>query len=263
MDILGLADELLSAHETQLELSPPSRRDPHFRLEDGYAVGALVHEHRVESGWLPVGFKLGFTNQAIWGQLGLSSPFCSHVYAQTVHDVSDQNGVPLSRYVAPRIEPEIVVGLGSDVGADASADEVAAALAWAALGIEIVQCHYPNWDMKPADAIADAGLHAALLIGPRHQLDRDAANRLALAEVTLRRSGQEISRGHGSAALGGPVEALVWLLSLPGIDSLPAGTTVTTGTLTPAFPVVPGEVWQVNETDPEGLGAIEIHLTRS
>jgi 2-keto-4-pentenoate hydratase len=263
MDVSNLADELLSAHESQLQLSPPSRRDPHFRLEDGYAVGALIHQRRVESGWLPVGFKLGFTNQAIWGQLGLSSPFCSHVYAHTVHAVSDRNEVSLNKYVAPRIEPEIVVGLGSDVGAGASTDDVATALAWAALGIEIVQCHYPNWEMEPADAIADAGLHAALVIGPRHQLDREAANRLALAEVTLRRSGREVSRGHGSAALGGPVEAVVWLLSLPGIDSLPRGTIVTTGTLTAAFPVVPGEVWRVNETDPDGLGAVEIHLART
>jgi 2-keto-4-pentenoate hydratase len=108
--------------------------------------GDFLHQEFVDSGWVPIGLKLGFTNQAIWNQLGLNRPFWAPIYDRTVTDRSE---VSLEGLVAPRIEPEIALGFSTDLQAGASSIEVSAAIVWAALGFEIVQCHYPGWEMKP------------------------------------------------------------------------------------------------------------------
>ena len=103
------------------QLPPPSHGNPGFSLEDGYAVGRLLHHELVDSGWVAMGLKLGFTNQAIWSQLGLNRPFWAPIYDRTVADSSE---VSLEGLVAPRIEPEIVLGFRADLPAGASAVEV-------------------------------------------------------------------------------------------------------------------------------------------
>jgi 2-keto-4-pentenoate hydratase len=248
MDLDQLASEISSARETSSLLPPPSHDLPGFSIEDGYVVARRLHEQRVASGARPVGMKLGFTNQSLWEALGLTSPFWSPIYDDSV---TSARQVPLGRFVAPRIEPEIVLGTQAELARDASKDEICAAVGWVAPGFEIVQCHYPGWIMAPADAIADAGLHGALVVGDRLSGPTDSET-LASTQVVLKRNGVTVARGMGADALGGPIDAVAWLLRLPGVDGLPAGSIVTTGTLTAARPVVPGETWQ-SESSGAGL----------
>jgi len=159
-----LAVEIKAARETNGVLEPPSARTPGFSIDDGYAVGRYLHEQRVASGARQVGFKLGFTNQAMWAAFGLTAPFWAPVYSDTV---TTGPKVALDNFVLPRIEPEIVLGFRSAVSREASSDEISAAIGWVALGFEIIQCHYPSWLMTAADALADAGTHGALILGDR------------------------------------------------------------------------------------------------
>ena len=43
-------------------------------LIEGYAIGAELEKERIAVGWRRVGWKLGFTNQALWAALGLDQP---------------------------------------------------------------------------------------------------------------------------------------------------------------------------------------------
>ena len=68
-----------------------------------------------------------------------------------------------------------------------------------------------------------------------------------------------VATGRGSDVLGGPLDALHWLLlGLPG--GLRAGEIVTTGTLTQALPVEPGQRWRHRLTAPIALGPVELKL---
>ena len=258
VDIESIARQLSGARKSRALVEPPSRRQPMFSLEDGYAVGRLVHEAAVASGWVPVGLKLGFTNPAVWSGLGLDSPFWAPIYETTV---TDRREVSLDGLVAPRIEPEIVLGFAGDLPPGASAAEVSAAIGWAALGFEIVQCHYPGWDMAPPDAVADGGLHGVLVVGDHAELVVPQGEALAEVGVELRRGNVTLARGRGSDALGGPVEAVTWLLRLPGIPGLGSGAIVTTGTLTAAFPTAAGENWQLQATGPVSLGELQVSFS--
>jgi 2-oxo-3-hexenedioate decarboxylase len=244
VDVLDVATTLWHATQSGCLTDPPSGRYPAFTLTDGYAVGRDLRERRLAAGAMQVGVKLGFTNRALWSQLGLDDPFWSSMYDTTVTTTLGQ--LRASDFVQPRIEPEIVLGVTADLTAESAGHEICAAIGWAALAFEIVQCHYPDWEMTPADAVADEGLHAHLALGEPTELRGDDAKVLAAVEVELSNGDVTAERGVGANALGGPLDAITWLLGLPGFEGLPAGAIVTTGTLTAALPVQADQLWHVD-----------------
>jgi 2-keto-4-pentenoate hydratase len=257
MDVRKIALELRQARLTGGLVTPPSQRHPVFSLEDGYAVARILHAEALASGSGSVGLKLGFTNQAIWHEVGLDSPIWAPIYDTSV---TTETEVSLANLVTPRIEPEIVLGFKADLASGAQSAQVSAALGWVAPGFEIVQCHYPGWQMATADAVADAGLHGILVVGEQLEVDSPDGYALADVEVAVRRGNNVIACGRGSDVLGGPVHAVTWLLRLPGINGLPAGTIVTTGTLTAACPVAAGETWQLDATGPISLRQLKVRF---
>ncbi len=66
-------------------------------------------------------------------------------------------------------------------------------------------------------------------------------------EIALFRDGALVDRGEAGNVLGGPVSALRHLVEAlaadPEAEPLRAGDIVTTGTVTRAFPISPGERW--------------------
>ncbi len=222
-------------------------------MPEGYQIGEAFARERLAAGWHRVGWKLGFTNQSQWAMLGLDQPFHSPVYSETLAaDRIDFDGL-----VQPRIEPEIVLGLAHDLEQGSELDAIAAAVAWVAVGLEVVHCHFEGWKMSPAEAVADAGLHAALAIGPRRKVPPDEVRGLSAYECDLLCNGKPVSRGRGRDVLGGPLEALGWLLrGLP--SGLPGGEIITTGTLSRAEPVLRGQRWTHRALQPRLLGAVEL-----
>lgn len=258
VDAPALAAHLLAARATRAMVVPPSQLLPAFSLSDGYEVAGLLHREAVQEGATAVGVKLGFTNPEVWPLFSLDQPFWAPVYDSTV---TEDRVVALDAFVAPRIEPEIVLSFKKDLPRGASADAVVDALDWAAAGFEIVQCRYPQWAVTPADALADAGLHGALVLGQRCPASADAAAALAATTIQLHRDAELVATGSGTAALGGPVDAVAWLLRLPGITGLEAGAIVTTGTLTAAFPVAGGETWSAEPETTWALPPLSVHFT--
>ena len=135
----------------------------------------------------------------------------------------------------------------------ADTDEVLPSIDWIAHGIEIVQSHFPGWQFKAADTIADWGLHATLIVGKPLEMKRLGADVVADIEnftVTLSCDGDVHEQGRGSNALGSPLKAVGHLLSVlakqPHASALQSGEMVTTGTLTAALPIRPGQTWSTN-----------------
>ena len=81
--------------------------------------------------------------------------------------------------------------------------------------MEIVASHHPEWRFSPAEAVADFGVHAMLVLGPPLPTDD-----LAGLVVTLTGPGTTVT-GRGADVLGGPAESLRALADLPG--ALPIG----------------------------------------
>jgi 2-oxo-3-hexenedioate decarboxylase len=256
----ALAAQVLAVLDGAAQIAPFTDRDPGFDLPAAYRVTAALRRLRVARGEKPVGRKIGFTNRRIWSEYGVHAPIWGDMFDTTVRDVGPEGEeVDLSSLSEPKVEPEIAVGLSRapEPGMDDAA--LMGCIDWVAHGLEIVQSVYPGWRLRKPDTVAGAGMHGLYLLGPRHPVRPAEAGRwraeLGDFAVTLLRGGETIDRGHSSDVLDGPVSALGSLADLladdPDNPPLAAGEIVTTGTVTRALSVAPGETWG---TRIEGLG---------
>ena len=262
-----IARALLHARDQSRETVPPTLADGGFGLDAAYRVGALLDRRLRARGYRRAGWKVGFTNEAIWPRFGLTEPILAPVYDRTLRAATPAAEVSLGPFHAPRLEVEVVFGV--ELGAGAPRGHDAERPKWVALGFEIVDCHYPGWHLAPADSVADFGLHGALVIGPR--VDRAAPHfdehiaRLDRLKVRLLRNGRMATRGRGRDVLGHPLAALARVPRLVGCfgdGRRPAAgdEVVSTGTMTALQPLAPGQRWCV-EADGVNLPGLELRLT--
>lgn len=249
-DLHAIADEVFAVLGTGGQTAPFSARPAGLTLDEAYRVTALLDQRRAARGERRIGRKIGFTNRTIWEQYKVYAPIWGHVYASTVHDLGERTMLPLATFSEPRIEPEIVFGVARPPTADMDDAALMACVEWVAHGFEIVQSIFPGWRFTPADTVAVNGLHGALLIGPRHAVAGDATawqTALPAFSIELLCDGEIVDRGHAANVLDGPLSAVRHLVGLLASDPvnppLAAGEIVTTGTLTRAMPVKPGETW--------------------
>jgi 2-oxo-3-hexenedioate decarboxylase len=266
--IVAIADRLIDAYEHAHTIEPITASDAGFDVDAAYAVLREVYARRLAAGWQAVGRKIGFTNRTTWPRYGVDGPMWAHIYSRTVqHAPAGVASLSVSRFVQPRIEPEIVFGLNGPVPQHGDARAVLDAVDWMAAGFEIVQCHFPEWRFRAPDCTAAFGLHGALVVGPEMALTGATRDRVANAltgfEAALRRDGDVVDRGRGSDVLDSPALALQHLARLlasqPDAPGLAAGEIITTGTLTDAWPLTPGTRWR-SEFGALGLAGMELHI---
>jgi len=263
-DIHAIADEVFATIGTGRQISTFTSRPAGLTLDEAYHVTAFLNRKQEVRGDKRLGRKIGFTNRTIWEQYNVYEPIWGYVHASTVRDLRATASLPLTRFVEPRIEPEVIFGLASAPTPDMDETALLSCVDWVAHGFEIVQSIFPQWQFSAADTVAANGVHGALLIGPRHTIGHNIAEwqkTLAAFEIDLLCDGRVIDHGHSENVLGGPLSALRHLVSLLSRDPinppLGAGEIVTTGTLTGAMPVRSGETWS---TALKGIGLSGIRL---
>jgi len=216
-------------------------------LADAEAIQARINAIRQARGERRLGYKIGFTNRSIWPVYNVHHPIWAPIWDSTLTLLDGtQAEVRVARFTQPRLEPEIVFRLARSPSS-AEPDEVFGAIEWIAHGFEVVQCPYPDWKFDAAQAIAAQSLHGALLVGPPHaQSIVPGWQALASVELSLDCDGRPVARGAARLVLDNPLLALCHLvaeLERRG-DRIAPGDIVTTGTLTDAQPLAPGQRWE-------------------
>lgn len=253
--VTALAREMFDAHAGGRPIPvPPSAREGGCDLETGYAVEAELARMRRAGGRRTVGRKIGLANRAVWRALKMKTLVWANMYDDTVHDATGGEAtLSLARMRAPRLEPEIVVKLGAAPQPGVDAAGALEAVEWYAFAFELVDCPFPEWKFQPGDFMASFGLHAALVVGEPRPVRRAAipqlVDRLATFTVQLSRNGEVVHEGGGKNVLDSPALCLAEFASaVPaqrGAEPLGAGELISTGSLTVAPPVAPGERWSV------------------
>jgi 2-oxo-3-hexenedioate decarboxylase len=256
----AIAEKILAAGDTASSIPPITDELADFGLPDAYAVSAMVTRLRAARGERPVGWKIGFTNQTIWDEYGVHAPIWGPMYSSTVAEGDPAHNpvrCPIGNLVEPRIEPEIALRVAAVPHAGMDERELMSCVDGVAHGFEIVQSIFPGWKFKAADTVAAFALHGCYRHGPFIRIgadDRDQwRNLLAAFEIELFRNGNSIDKGVAENVLGGgPLSALRYLVrglaEHPNDYGLRPGDIVTTGTVTRAFPVQPGERWSTRLT---------------
>jgi 2-oxo-3-hexenedioate decarboxylase len=261
------AATILAASDERRHIAPLTERDGSFGLTDAYRVTAEVRRLREARGEWVVGRKIGFTNTTIWAEYNVAAPIWGYVYDTTLHRaLSTSEPVALAPFVEPRIEPEIVFGLAKAPQAGMNERALLACVEWVALGFEIVQSLFPGWRFRAPDTVAAFGLHGALFVGETTSVTSGSQTQwleaLSRFDTQLQRDGTAIETGHATNVLGGgPLAALRHVVEVlandPSSPPLAAGEVVTTGTLTNAYPIKPGENWATRTT---GLPLSDVRL---
>ena len=264
----SLADTLLATGGKNMPL--PSEQQG-FDLDAGYAVAHSMNRKQQAAGKRLAGRKIGVSNRAAWDKLGLSDVVWGYMYEDTVHRTETSEAtLSLAGLSAPRLEPEIVMGLKSPLPTGTrDPSELLKAVAWLALGFEVVQNPYPDWTFKPADLVATFGFHGALVIGPQIALKGQSLSRLAASlattAATLYRGDTVLHEGSGTNVVDSPAAALGHLADLVAADGdaepLSPGEVITTGTLTAAPDIAPGESYTAEVTG-LNLPKLTLHLTK-
>lgn len=226
-----------------------------IELPQAYAVVAEMKRLRGARGEKVLGRKIGFTNRTIWDEYKVFAPIWGYMYDTTLFDVSAARNVDLSRFAEPRLEPEIAFCFARAPEAGMSPAQIFGCVEWVSHGFEIVQSHYPDWKFAAPDTVANNALHGAFFLGEKVSAAKDRAawtDALGNFEITLYKDGAEIDKGHARNVLDGPLFAIKHLLDLLQDDRenapVAAGEIITTGTVTRAWPVAPGEVWRTEVT---------------
>jgi 2-keto-4-pentenoate hydratase len=264
--VAGRARQLLDALDAATTLPTFTGADPSFDLAQAFMVADEIRRLRLARGEVPLGYKIGFTNRGIWARYGVFAPIWGPVWNTTVERVdSAETSVSLAPFVEPRLEPEIMFGFARSPAVGTSLDELADCIAWVAHGFEIVHTRFPAWRFGAADTVADFALHGRLFVGPGVPIDRfvaggsgDLATQLSSLRVTLSCDGRDVEEGRADIVLDGPLHALrLWIDAMadrPQRWPIVAGDIVTTGTITDAAPLAPGQRWQTRLSDPRLAG---------
>ncbi|WP_084650196.1 2-keto-4-pentenoate hydratase [Stappia stellulata] len=263
----GTATSLLRIAARTGTCAPLTDADRGFDLAAAYCVSHEVRAQRIARGEVPCGWKIGFTNRTIWDEYDVHAPIWGPVYDSTVQGVEGDTPAPcgVSGLMEPRIEPEIVFRISASLAPGMSEADLLARIDGVALGFELVQSPFPGWRFRAPDTVAAFALHGLLRHRPFATVTDENRDTwfaaLSSFTLTLLKDGEVIDRGASENVLGGPLSALKAM-----VDGLPEtalaepvgpGAIVTTGTLTRAMPVAPGETWA---TRVDGVPLSEIAL---
>jgi 2-oxo-3-hexenedioate decarboxylase len=177
MNVQDIARQVFAVLETGRQIAPFSKGNPDLNLDQAYQITAAVRALREARGERAIGRKIGLTNRTIWAEYGVYAPIWGYVYDRTVNDLtSEPLEAPLKGLAEPRIEPEVMFGLGVPPEPGMNEQEFIGCINWIAHGFEIVQSIFPSWAFRAPDTVAAYGLHGRLFVGPRHQAEprRDA-----------------------------------------------------------------------------------------
>jgi 2-oxo-3-hexenedioate decarboxylase len=260
LNLKQLAGELAAAYAERRIVPAPSTLDAAFTMQDAYAVEAELVAMRAAAGRRTSGLKVGYANKAMWRALKLETLVWGHMYDDTVHFTSgNAASLSIAKMVAPKIEPEIVFKLREPVaGADAAA--ILAGVEWIALGFEIIDCVFADWQFQPVDFVAAYGLHAALVVGEPQPVTVDRipalVDQLPKFKLRLIKNGELVEEGSGRNSLRSPA---LCLGELARAGTPAPGMLVSSGTLTTSTPIAAGEVWKA-EVEGLDLPALTLKL---
>ncbi|HEV7196760.1 MAG TPA: fumarylacetoacetate hydrolase family protein [Pedococcus sp.] len=246
------ATRLLAAYETKEAIAPLTATYEGMNLDDAYAIQLIQLDALIERGRTVRGHKVGLTSVAMQELLGVDQPDYGHVLDDFFH--AEHEPIPITPFLQPRIEPEIGFVLKAPLrGPGVTVDDAIAAIDYVVPSLEIVDSRIKDWKIALLDTIADNASSGAVVLGATHAGIHDVD--LALSECVFTRNGEVVGTGAGSAVLGSPVNALVWLANTVGARgvALEAGHVILPGAVCAMVPVEPGDTFTATFS---GLGSV-------
>lgn len=260
MPVMHNSDEQIAHYAELLDDAAANARevgqfDPEglLSLEHAYAIQASSIRRRVGRGEARVGVKMGFTSRAKMLQMGLSDVIWGRLTAAM--QIEEGTALEFSRFVHPRVEPELAFLLKRPLAGNVTAPEALAAVEAIAPALEIIDSRYRDFKFTLPEVIADNASSSGFVIGNWHDPHTEFDN----LGLNLSIDGRIVQIGSTAALLGNPVRSLVAAARLAALadEPLRAGWIVMAGGATPAEWIKPGQFVSI---EMERLGRAGFHV---
>jgi 2-oxo-3-hexenedioate decarboxylase len=207
-------------------------------VADAYAVQSEGVRLRLQRGERIIGYKLGFTREAMRRQMNVQIP--NFAILTDAMKIAPGGAVDSTKLVQPRVEPEVAVLMRHDLSWPTNVSQAANSIEACATALELVDSRFPGYVFTFEDNTADNSSAAGFALGEwvKWPCDLDAVT------ATLYINEKEVERGLTSAVMGHPLNALVEaarLASSIGL-SLKKNSIVLTGGLTAAPYIRKGDI---------------------
>ena len=250
-DLAALAERLDEAQRTatatpQLET---------IGLDAAYEVQKAMMALRYARGERRMGIKMGFTSRAKMVQMGIDQVIWGRLTDGML--VEEGGSIDFSRYVHPRVEPELAFLLKAPLAGKVTPMEALAAVEGVAPALEIIDSRYENFKFSLSDVVADNSSSSGFVVGRWSSPTVDFSNLGMILEI----NGQPRQIGSSAAILGDPIRSLVAAARLAehAGEPLRAGDIILAGGATAAEALSPGQHVRVSV---QKLGTAEFAVAR-
>ena len=247
-----IARALAGAYESKQAIDPPIQTHPDLTIDDAYTIQLLQINNWIDNGATIKGYKVGLTSKAMQNQMGVNQPDFGHLTDKMFH----LERVPINTqdFLQPKVEPEIAFVMGRELaGPGVTVAEAIRAVDFVLPSLELIDSRVRDWKIGIIDTISDNASSGGVILGskPTRVTDID----LTKVGCNMIVDSELVATGAGSAVLGSPLNALVWLantLGARGISFKP-GEVILPGSITAAQAVKAGSVAQAEFS---GLGSV-------
>lgn len=235
---IQIAAELYEADKNNQPIEQLTKTYEGLTLDDAYEIQLINVKKKLEEGNVITGKKIGLTSLAMQQSLGVDTPDFGFLYDSM--EVKDGT-IKKDDILQPRMEGELAFILKEDLKDNATAQDVLDATDYVVPAIEIVGSRIKNWKLTIVDTVADNASCGMYLLSDV-KIDPKEVD-LREIEMSLHKNGELINSGKGSAVLGDPVNAVLWLANSLGQYGvkLEAGDIILAGALSAAIPAVSGD----------------------
>ena len=253
--IQTLAAELQASEKSRVPVEHFSKRFSAMTVEDGYRIGRAWVALQLAEGRQVIGHKIGLTSRAMQISSQIDEPdygtlLDSMRYTCTPGQVLE---IPVSRFIAPRVEVELAFVLKSDLkGPEIGVEQVLAATEYVTPAIEIIDARIEQFDRhtrvmrKVFDTISDNAANAGIVVGAG-RADARATDRPWVGAI-LRQNGVVEETGLAAGVQGHPAVGVAWLAMklAPWGECLQAGEVVLAGSFTRPVAARAGDVFEAD-----------------
>jgi 2-oxo-3-hexenedioate decarboxylase len=207
-------------------------------LDDAYAVQRASIARRLARGETRIGIKMGFTSRAKMVQMGVSDMIWGRLTDGML--VEDGGSIALSRYVHPRVEPEVAFLIARPLSGRVTIPQALAAVEAVAPALEIIDSRYQDFRFSLTDVVADNSSSSGFVVGPWQRPGIDLSN----LGLVMAFDGRPQAFGSTAAILGHPLRSLVAAARVvaeagetlsPGDIVLAGGATAASALVAPSF----------------------------
>lgn len=238
--LTGVAAALWDAEKSRQPIAPLTETYPGFGEAEAYNVQDLVAAHHMNLGAKHVGYKIGLTSKEAQKHFNVFEPDYGHLFDSMI--VDDDATIKMSDLIQAKIEGEIAFVLGKDLGGPGvTIAEAMRAVDFVTASLEIVDSRIKDWKIRAADTIADNGSSSRFVLsGKKTRLDEVD---LPYCGMALWKNGEVELTAAGSAVMGNPLHAVVFLANLLGHHGkkLEAGQVILSGSLGGMVKVAAGD----------------------